>query len=80
MHVPTLLQHLMRATILFPLLCVMAGCDWADAGDVFGHYVRTTRSPVFLAGNSETGTLVLSLGPQHRVRAGSGVRRPSLAY
>jgi hypothetical protein len=68
MHVPTLLQHLMRATILFPLLCVMACCAWADAGNVAGHYVRTTRSPVFLAGNSETGELVLSPGPQQRMR------------
>jgi hypothetical protein len=50
------------------MLVVMACCSWADVGNVVGHYVRTTRSPTFVADNVETGTLVLSPRPHNRVR------------
>jgi hypothetical protein len=46
----------------------MALCAWADTGPVGGHYVRTTPSPVFLAGNVESGQLTLSPGAHGRVR------------
>jgi hypothetical protein len=50
------------------MLFVMTCCAGADAGNVVGHYVRTTPSPVFVADNVETGTLVLSPRPHKRVR------------
>ena len=46
----------------------MACCAWADAGPGVGHYIRTTRSPSFLAGHVESGQLVLSRGRHGRVR------------
>jgi hypothetical protein len=55
------------ACVVLSILFTMALCVWADAGTIVGHYVRTTWSPAFSVGNIETGTLVLSPGPQNRI-------------
>jgi hypothetical protein len=57
----------LRALVVLPMLFTMAFCVWADTGHIVGHYVRTTRSPVFGADNIETGKLVISPGPHNRV-------------
>jgi hypothetical protein len=66
-HSPHCLTHMMIAIVVLSMLCAMAFCVWADAGNIVGHYVRTTRSPVFGADNIETGKLVIVPGPQNRV-------------
>ena len=65
---PNMRTPIWKAPIFFPVLVVMACSAWADAGPVGGRYIRTTRSPAFLAGNVESGQLVLSRGRHGRVR------------
>lgn len=68
MQAPPGRAPLLRAPVPCLLLCVMAYWAWADAGPVGEHFVRTTRSPAFVAGNVESGQVILAPGPPSRVR------------